>query len=124
MKKKKERKPRWEISNAMKDTAWRMIEGIRCQVTEHKDRYLFSSQMVVSGAEVKLSLTRCDVTKSEDISMLSCSYERRVPDYVTSSSVICRGTWEEMKEWIMGSQCIDDVAKELGNTDKYIVYWD
>ena len=57
MKKKKERKPRWEMSHAMKDAAWHMIENIRSQVAENKDRYLFSSQMVVSGAEIKLSLT-------------------------------------------------------------------
>ena len=121
---KKERKPRWEVSHAMKDTAWRMIEDIRGQVREHKERYMFTSKMVVSGAEIELTLTRDDVTKTKDISMLSCSYERRVPDYVTSSSVINGGTWDEMKEWIMGSRCIDDVAKKLDSHDKHTVYWD
>ena len=122
---RKERKPRWDVSYAMKDAAWRMIEDIRSQVKEHKDRYMFSSQMVVSGAEIKLTLTRSDVTKTtEDISKLSCSYERRVPDYVSSSSVIHRGTWEEMKEWIMDSRCIDEAAKSLDSQDKETVYWD
>lgn len=122
--KKKERKPRWEVSYAMKDTARRVIEDIRNQVAEYKDRYMFLSQMVVSGAEIKLSLTRRDVSKSEDVSMLSCSYERRMPDYVSSSGVIYRGTWEEMKEWIMGGHCIDEVAKTLDSQDKHTCYWD
>jgi hypothetical protein len=124
MKMKKERKPSWEVAHAMKDIAWRMIEDIRGQVRNHKDRYMFPSKMVVSGAEIELTLTRSDVTKTKDISMLSCAYERRVPDYVTSSGVINRGTWEEMKEWIMGSQCIDEVAKKLDYQDKHTVYWD
>ena len=121
---KKERKPRWEVSHAMKDTAWRMMEDIRSQVREHKERYMFSSKMVVSGAEIQLTLTRSDVTKTKDLSMLDCSYERRVPDYVSSSCIINRGTWEEMKEWIMGSQCIDEVARKLDDFDKHTIYWD
>ncbi len=121
---KKERKPRWTVSHAMKDAAWHMIENIRSQVAENKDRYLFSSQMVVSGAEIKLSLTRSDASKSEDVSMLSCSYEKMVPDYVSSSSVINRGTWEEMEEWIISSRCIDEVAIALDNQDKHTSYWD
>ena len=52
---KKERKPRWEVSYAMKDAAWRMIEDIRSQVREHEDRYMFPSKMVVSGAEIELT---------------------------------------------------------------------
>ena len=122
--KKKERKPRWEMSYVMKDAAWRMIEDIRNQVAEHTDRYLFSSQIIVSGSEFKLSLTRSDVSKTEDISMLSCSYEKRVPNYVSSSSVINRGTWDDMKGWIMGGQCIDEVAMALDSQDKYTVFWD
>ncbi len=120
---KKIRKPRWETSYAMKDAAWRMIEDIRNQVAEYKDRFVFSSRMVVSGAEIVVSLTRRDTTKSEDISMLACSYEKRVPNYVSSHSVIERGTWEEMKEWIVGSQCIDELAKTLDSQDKKTVYW-
>ena len=121
---KKARKPRWDVSYAMKDAAWRMIEDIRGQVREYGNRYMFPSKTVVSGAEIKLTLTRRDTTKSEDISMLSCSYERRTPNYVSSSSVIERGTWEEMKDWIMGSQCINEVAKALDSQDKETVYWD
>ena len=121
---KKTRKPRWDVSYAMKDAAWRMIEDIRGQVREYGNRYMFPSKTVVSGAEIKLTLTRRDTTKSEDISMLSCSYERRTPNYVSSSSVIERGTWEEMKDWIMGSQCINEVAKALDSQDKETVYWD
>lgn len=121
---KKERKPRWEVSYAMKNTAWRMIEDIRNQVAEREERYMFSSQMVVVGAEIKLTLTRSDVAKTEDMSLLSCSYEKRAPGYVSSSNVINRGTWEEMKDWIMGNRCIDELAKTLDNQDKHTFYWD
>ena len=121
---KKERKPRWEVSYAMQDAAWRVMENIRGQVREHKDRYVFSSKMVLPGAEIELTLTRSDVAKTENMSMLSCSYERRVPDYVSSSCVIERGTWEKMKDWIMGSLCIDEVARKLDDFDKHTFYWD
>ena len=121
----KVRKPRWRVSYAMKDAARRMIEDIRQQMAEHKDRFMFQSRMTDAGTEIKLLLTRRDVSKAEeDLSLLSCSYVRRFPDSVSSSKVINRGTWSEMQEWVMGSRCIDEVAEALDNQNKYTVYWD
>ena len=120
----KERKPKWEFSHVMKDAVWRMIEDIRNQVKENMDRFTFSSKIVVSDSEIELTLTRSDVTMSEDISTLSCSNEKRIPYYITSRNIINRGTWDDMKEWLMGDQCINEVAKAFNNQYKYTTYWD
>ena len=120
----KERKSKWEISHVIKDAAWHMIENIRDQVKENKEGYMISSKMVVSGSEIELILTRSDVTMSEDISTLSCLYEKRTPYYITSRNIINRGTWDDMKKWLMGSHCIDEVAKTLDYQEKHATYWD
>lgn len=120
---KKKRKPRWTVSAAAKDAAWRMVNDVRQQVNERKEGHLFRSEIMTDRGPVTLEAQKSYAMDGNGLSNVSCSFENRLEN-ASANCYLIRDSWENVKAWLMDDNNIEDVAKTLDGAYKHTHSWD
>lgn len=120
---KKKRKPRWTVSYAMQDAAWRMIVDVRGQIAERPDGYLFRSETMTDRGTITFEAQKSYAMDGKGLSNISCSFKSRFENASTNCYLI-RDSWENIKTWLMDDNNIEEVAKTLDGAYNHTHSWD